>query len=119
MFVSWVFCNYLYISGQTIYSLPFPVIPSPIELRVVGTSSTTVAISWQPPYNADGVIKEYQVSYTAHGGSEHLHDVQDTTSTELTSLEPHTEYTVRVRAKMRNFGDYCTPITIQTPKTGK
>ena len=92
---------------------------SPIELKVDGASSTSLAISWQPPYDADGVIREYQVSYTANGGSEQFREVQDTTSTELTSLEPHTQYTIRVRAKMGNFGDFSSPITIQTPTTGK
>ena len=61
-----------------------------------------------------GFITEYQISYTIHGGSELLYDVQDTTSAELTSLQPHTEYTVRVRARVVNFSDYSTPITIHT-----
>ena len=99
--------------------LPFLAIPaSPNELKVDGASSTSLVISWQPPYDADGVIREYQVSYTANGGSEQFHEVQDTTSTELTSLEPHTEYTIRVRAKMGNFGDYSIPITVLTPEAG-
>ena len=66
-----------------------------------------------------GFITEYQISYTIHGGSELLYDVQDTTSAELTSLQPHTEYTIRVRAKMVDFGNYSTPITIHTLETGK
>ena len=48
------------------------------------------------------------------GGSEQLHEVQDTTSTELTSLKPNTEYTICVRAKIVRFGEYSTPITIHT-----
>ena len=46
-----------------------------------------------------------------HGGSEQLHEVQDTTSTDLISLEPHTEYTVRVRAKTVHFGDYSITVS--------
>ena len=95
-------------------------IPSPpIELIVDSVYSTSISISWQPPYDAKCSIREYQVSYTMHGGSEQLHEVQDTTSAELTSLEPHTEYTICVRAKTVHFGDYCTPITIHTLETGK
>ena len=51
------------------------------------------------------------------GGSERFQEVQDTTSAELTSLVPHTEYIVRVRARVVEFSDYSTPITIRT--TGK
>ena len=95
-------------------------IPSPpIGLKVDSVNSTSISISWQPPYDARCIIRDYQVSYTMHGGSEQLCEVQDTTSTDLISLEPHTEYTVRVRAKTVHFGDYCTPITIHTLQTGK
>ena len=99
----------------------FPLeIPSPpIGLKVDSVYSTSISISWQPPYDAMCIIREYQVSYTMQGGSEQLHEVQDTTSSELTSLEPHTEYTICVRAKTVHFGDYCTPITIHTLETGK
>ena len=88
--------------------------PPPSGLKADSVSSTAVSISWQPPDGVTGHITEYQVSYTMSGGSEQLHEVQDTTSTELTSLEPDTEYTIRVRAKMVTFGDYSTPITIHT-----
>ena len=74
-----------------------------------------MTISWQPSHEPNGIIRGYQVSYNPHGESECLHDVDgDTTSTELTSLKPHTEYTIRVRAKTVDFGDYCTPITVST-----
>ena len=53
------------------------------------------------------------------GGSEQLHEVQNSTRTELTSLEPHTDYIIRVRAKMDEFGEYCTPIIIHTEEIGK
>ena len=95
-------------------------IPSPpIGLKVDSVNSTSISISWQPPYDAKCIITEYQVSYTMHGGSEQLLKVQDTTSTDLISLEPHTEYTIRVRAKEVDFGDYSNPITIHTLETGK
>ena len=98
-------------------SLSFLLVPSPpIGLKADGISSTSVAISWQPPYNSK-CVTEYQVSYAVHGGSEQLHEVQDTIKTELTSLEPHTEYTIRVRAKAVRFGEYSTPITICTAET--
>ena len=95
--------------------ISFLEIPSPpIGLKVDSVYDTSIYISWQPPDDAKSIIRKYQVSYTIHGESEQLHEVQDTTSTELTSLEPDTEYSIRVRAKMILFGDYSTPITIHT-----
>ena len=95
------------------HSIHFLEIPPPIELKADGVTSTSVTISWQPP-NYTHSIREYQVSYIMTSGSEHLHEVQDATSTELTSLQPHTEYTIRVRAKTVEFGVYSIPITIHT-----
>ena len=79
-----------------------------------------MTISWQPPHDVNGIIRGYQISYTPHGENECLHDVVgDTTSTELTFLNPHTEYTIRVRAKTVDFGDYSTPITVSTLDEGE
>ena len=79
-----------------------------------------MAISWQPPHDVNGIIRGYKVSYTTNGERECLHvAVGDTTSTELTSLKPHTEYSIRVRAKTVDFGDYSTPITARTLEEGE
>ena len=97
------------------HSISFLVIPTPIGLKADYVSSTSLTISWQLLDDLKGFIREYQVSYTMHDGSEQLHKVQDTTSAELASLEPDTDYTIRVRAKsMVEFGEYSTPITIHT-----
>eukprot|EP00731_Ephydatia_muelleri_P035388 Em0119g1a len=106
-----------YCTPITIHTLETEIPSPPIGLKVDSVNSTSISISWQPPYDAKCITREYQVSYTMHGGSEQLHEVQDTTSTDLISLEPHTEYTIRVRAKTVHFGDYCTPITIHTLET--
>ena len=94
------------------------MIPPTVGLNVDGVTSTYVAISWQPPEGMK-FIRKYQVSYTTSGGNEQLHEVQDTTSTELTSLKPDTEYITRVRAKVVNFGgcqDMATYVLV-TPST--
>ena len=79
-----------------------------------------MTISWQPLHDVNDIIRGYQVSYTPHGESECLHDVVgDTTRAELASLKPHTEYTIRVRAKTVDFGDYCIPITVSTLEEGE
>ena len=76
-------------------------------------------VSWQTPHEANG-ITGYQVSYTPHGESEYILEVAASiTSTELTSLVPHTEYTIRVRAKTVVFGEYSTPTTAKTRADGE
>ena len=71
------------------------LVPSPIRLKADNTKSTSITISWQPPHDINSIIRGYQVSYTPHGETECLHDVVgDTTSTELTSLKPHTKYEI-------------------------
>ena len=92
----------------------------PIGLKADSTKPTSITISWQPPHDVNGIIRGYQVSYTPHGETECLLDVVgDTTSIELTSLKPHTKYTICVRAKTVGFGDYCTPITVNTHEDSK
>ena len=94
--------------------------PPPMGLKADGMKTTSIAISWLPPHDVNGITTGYQVSYIPHGESECLHDVVgDTSSTELTSLKPHTEYTIRVRAKTVDFGDYSTPITVSTLEEGE
>ena len=80
--------------------------------------TTSMAISWEPPQDPNGIIRDYQVCYTSHGESELL-VVGNITSTELTSLKPCTEYTVCVRAKTVDFGDHSTPITVSTLEEGE
>ena len=104
--------------GYTVYlcivSL-FVAIPSPpIGLNAENVTCTSASILWQQPHDAQGFITHYQISFTKPDGSEQHHQVKNTTSTVLASLEPHTKYTIRVRAKLVQFGDYSTFITIST-----
>ena len=112
--------NYLRYTGVHFHiSVP----SSPVAVKADNVKATSMTISWQPPHNTSGImIRGYQVSYTCTplGKSECLHNVDgNTTSTELTSLEPHTEYTIFVRAKTVEFGMYSTPITVSTLDDGQ
>ena len=79
-----------------------------------------MTISWKPPHDVNDTIRGYQVTYTPHGESEYLHNVTgNITSTELTGLRPHTKYTIRVRAKTVDCGEYSTPILTRTLEDGK
>ena len=89
------------------------LVPSSVTANNI--TSTSMTISWQPPHDPNGVIRSYLVSYTPHGGNEHLHAVfGGTTSTELASLQSHTEYTIHVGARTVDFVHYSTPIIVST-----
>ena len=83
--------------------------------------ATSVMITWQPPHDVEGIISGYQVSYMPHGESDFFHDITgNITITELTRLRPHTEYTIRVRAKSsKKYGEYSTPITAFSLEDGE
>ena len=79
-----------------------------------------MTISWQPTHDIKDIISGYQVSYTPCGKSGILHDVTgNTTSIELTALKPNTEYTIHVRAKTVDFGDYSASIKADTLEDGE
>ena len=104
--------------GQKAYPSLVPSIP--IGLKADNIKATSMTISWQPPHDVSSIIRGYQVSYTPHGESECLHDnARNTTNTELTGLRPHTEYTIRVRAKTVDYGEYSTPIKASTLEDGE
>ena len=87
----------------------------PVAVVADNITATSMTVSWQPPHNANGIIKSYQVSYTPEDESECIQDIAgDITSTELTSLKPYTEYTICVRAKTQEFGEYSISITATT-----
>ena len=102
------------------FTVPYSVPSPPLLVTADNVKSTSMTISWQPPHDPNGIIRGYQVSYSPHGESEFLHDVVGhTTSTELSSLKPHTEYTIRVRAKTVDFGDCSSPIGVNTLDDGE
>ena len=98
----------------------FPILTSsvptsPLLVTADNIKSTSMTILWQPPHDPNGIIRGYQVSYTPHGESEcHQDVVENTTSSELTNLKPHTKYSVCVRAKAVEFGDYSTLVIVST-----
>ena len=92
----------------------------PLGVKILNITSTSMTISWRPPDDGNSIIRGYQVSYIPHGKGESLHYViGNTTSADLTSLKPHTEYTIRVRAIRVELGQYSTSIIVNTHEDGK
>ena len=102
-------CMSIYMTYIIIYFLA-PTAPFGLEATHIGT--TSVVISWHKPH---GNITGYQVSFTLRDANACFFDVAgENTSTELASLQPQTEYTICVRARTEDFGNYSSQITIQT-----
>ena len=99
----------------------YPLHSGPIGLQASDIKTTFISLSWDRIDDPKAIIKAYQVSYTQHGKSERLQDIAgNTTSTELTGLRPHTECTIRVRAKAAvDYGEYSIPITARTHEDGE
>lgn len=113
-------CNHLIRIFKTVTHHDSSAAPSaPIELKADRIRTTSVLLSWVAPQQLNGTITGYQVGLTPRGGDERLLDVEETTSTELTPLKLHTEYTIRVRAKTADYGEYSVPITVRTLDDGK
>ena len=92
---------------------------APIGLRADRIGTMSMLISWLEPHRLNGIIKGYEVSLTSPDGRIAVDVAGETTSTELTSLRPHTKYTISVRAKTVEFGDYSTPVIISTLDDGE
>ena len=95
---------------------------APIGLKADRITATSILISWLAPHRLNGTIRGYQVCFTPRGTNNRQCNVDvagEDNSIELTSLRPHTEYTISVRAKAVDFGDYSIPITISTLHEGE
>lgn len=76
-------------------------LPGPTNLQVRRISPTALEASWEPPPFTG--ISGYRVYYSMHYAAEmekwQSIEISSYTVTEISGLEPHTAYAVRVRAK--------------------
>ncbi|XP_073706317.1 phosphatidylinositol phosphatase PTPRQ [Garra rufa] len=68
----------------------------PLGLAVVKTTSSTATITWSPPEKPNGIIRQYEVSYTNGTYSNTVNSTSP--SATLRYLKPYTHYNVTVRA---------------------
>lgn len=103
-------------------------IPPPTNLQLRRVSPTAIEVTWDPPpYSGVQGYRLYYDMYPEHD-AEHWHivEVGPYTVAEISGLEPHSDYAVRVRAKIAenrfsNFsetvvtsmGDHGTAICIE------
>lgn len=72
----------------------------PQNLRVVGLTTSTTKVTWDPPVLAErnGKITNYTVVYRDINSQQNLTNVTKEMSITLTNLKPDTTYDIRVRA---------------------
>lgn len=72
----------------------------PQNLRVVGLTTTTTKVTWNPPLVAEknGKITNYTVVYRDINSQQNLTNVTKEMTITLTNLKPDTTYDIKVRA---------------------
>ncbi|XP_039928959.1 receptor-type tyrosine-protein phosphatase F isoform X4 [Hirundo rustica] len=73
----------------------------PQNLRVVGLTTSTTEVAWEPPVLAErnGRIVNYTVVYRDINSQQDLVNITKDTSITLTNLKPDTTYDIKVRAR--------------------
>ncbi|XP_069719041.1 receptor-type tyrosine-protein phosphatase F isoform X9 [Phaenicophaeus curvirostris] len=73
----------------------------PQNLRVVGLTTSTTEVAWEPPVLAErnGKIVNYTVVYRDINSQQDLVNITKNTSITLTNLKPDTTYDIKVRAR--------------------
>lgn len=73
----------------------------PQNLRVVGLTTSTTEVAWDPPVLAErnGKIVNYTVVYRDINSQQDLVNITKDTSITLTNLKPDTTYDIKVRAR--------------------
>lgn len=75
---------------------------SPVNVKAVPVSSTSITVSWDPPLEEQEPITKYSVSYYKMGDTrEQEHEMTDTSYT-LSDLHKFSEYSFRVVAHNTN-----------------
>uniref|UniRef100_A0AAQ5YBJ5 Fibronectin type-III domain-containing protein n=1 Tax=Amphiprion ocellaris TaxID=80972 RepID=A0AAQ5YBJ5_AMPOC len=105
------------VTVRTPEGLPDP--PRNLQLSCDNGEDGTVEVSWNPPDKGHGLIREYIVEYSEHGGLDWTSQRSAKTSTEVKELQPDTLYRFRVAAvTSRGVGNW-TEVKSITPKKGK
>ncbi|XP_013882871.1 sortilin-related receptor [Austrofundulus limnaeus] len=102
------------ITIRTPEGLPDP--PRNLQLTCDNDKDGTVQVSWSPPDNRHGLIREYIVEYSEDGSLDWMSQRSIKTSSEVNELQPDTLYKFRVAAvTSRGVGNW-TEIKSITPK---
>ncbi|XP_072322103.1 ephrin type-A receptor 4-like [Eucyclogobius newberryi] len=92
--------------------------PSPVtSIQAKDITRHTIALAWQAPERANGVILEYEVKYYEKDQNERSYRIIKTTSrhTDIKGLTALTSYVFHVRARTAaGYGDFSAPFEFMT-----
>lgn len=88
----------------------------PLLVSTRNLSSSSVAVVWQPPLEANGEITEYALTLFGPGGSNTTHT--SNTSFILTNLLPYTQYNVTITAATRKGSGPALLLMLHTDEGG-
>lgn len=92
---------------------------SPVLLNGVADNSRAIRLSWSPPEEPNGVVREYKVTVTETNTGNIFNYISFSTSIEVTSLHPSYTYQCSVAAFTIGLGPYSVLFTLTTPEDGK
>uniref|UniRef100_A0A8C0IFI9 Receptor-type tyrosine-protein phosphatase F n=1 Tax=Bubo bubo TaxID=30461 RepID=A0A8C0IFI9_BUBBB len=90
----------------------------PQNLRVVGLTTSTTEVAWDPPVLAErnGKIVNYTVVYRDINSQQDLVNITKDTSITLMNLKPDTTYDIKVRARTNKGVGPLSPSTVWLPR---
>ncbi|XP_029010469.1 phosphatidylinositol phosphatase PTPRQ isoform X2 [Betta splendens] len=89
---------------------------APLLVSIRNVSSTSIAVTWEPPLEANGEIKEYTLTLYGPGGS----SITQTPNTSFvfTKLLPYTAYNLTITAATRKGPGPALPLQLHTDEGG-
>lgn len=81
--------------SESLYNTTLEAAPSssPLNVKAINVTNTTMFITWQPPEAMNGVLRYYEVYYNGF-----MKKVEEGNDTKLTNLLAYTKYTISVTA---------------------
>ena len=92
---------------------------SPLDVKAIAKSSTSIEVTWKKPKVTNGVITNYKIYYKEKYGSDVPLDVtRQTYQKEITGLKKYTTYYVHVRGITTETGNASQVVAVTTLEDG-
>ena len=87
---------------------------APINVIARSLSSTSVAVTWDPPMTSNGTVRFYSIKFTSISTGDVKEITTTNTSVIITMLEKFTTYEVQVFANTTAEGEGSDVVTVKT-----
>lgn len=118
------------LQSEKLYNTTLEAIPDspPQKLTVKNVTNSSITLTWLPPNNMNGVLRKYEISYSAEGYGREVKTVEPSQMNHtnikamtyvLDNLRSYTEYTIWIKACTVACSPDVEPITVKTDVTSK